>query len=149
MHSDLFLGSIIEPAMEELGLTVIRADQIGKPGMITAQVLEHVLKSRLVIADLSFHNPNVFYELSLRHVSRLPTVQVIRELDPLPFDLDQFRTIRINTNSIYTLVPKLAIYRAEVANQARRALEDPDAVDNPLSLFYPNLKISVGNPANG
>ena len=87
MHSDLFLGSIIEPAMEELGLNVIRADQIGKPGMITSQVLEHVLKSRLVIADLSFHNPNVFYELSLRHVSRLPTVQVIREADPLPFDL--------------------------------------------------------------
>jgi hypothetical protein len=149
MHSDLFLGSIIEPAMEELGLTVVRADQIGKPGMITSQVLEHVLKSRLVIADLSFHNPNVFYELSLRHVSRLPTVQVIREADPLPFDLDQFRTIRINTNTIYTLVPKLAIYRAEVANQARRALEDPDAVDNPLSLFYPNLKISMGSTVAG
>jgi Rad3-related DNA helicase len=149
MHSDLFLGSIIEPAMEELGLTVVRADQIGKPGMITSQVLEHVLKSRLVIADLSFHNPNVFYELALRHVSRLPTVQVIREADPLPFDLDQFRTIRINTNTIYTLVPKLAIYRAEVANQARRALEDPDAVDNPLSLFYPNLKISMGSTVAG
>jgi hypothetical protein len=149
MHADLFLGSIIEPAMEELGLTVIRADQIGKPGMITSQVLEHVLKSRLVIADLSFHNPNVFYELSLRHASRLPTVQVIREADPLPFDLDQFRTIRINTNTIYTLVPKLAIYRAEVANQARRALEDPDAVDNPLTLFSPNLKLSIATALGG
>jgi hypothetical protein len=74
---------------------------------------------------------------------------VIREADPLPFDLDQFRTIRINTNTIYTLVPKLAIYRAEVANQARRALEDPDAVDNPLTLFSPNLKLSIATALGG
>jgi len=64
-HADLFLGSIVEPAVEEFGLKVVRADRIGKPGMITAQIIEHVLKSRLVIADLSYHNPNVFYELCL------------------------------------------------------------------------------------
>ena len=61
-HADLFLNSIIEPAVEEFGLKVVRADQIGKPGMITAQTIEHVIRARLVIADLSFHNPNVFYE---------------------------------------------------------------------------------------
>ena len=93
-HSDLFLNSIVEPALEEFDLKVVRADQIGKPGMITSQVIEHVLKSRLVIADLSFHNPNVFYELCLRHVCRLPTVQIIRKADRIPFDLDQFRQYR-------------------------------------------------------
>ncbi len=34
-HSDLFLSSLVQPALEELGLTFIRADQIGEPGMIT------------------------------------------------------------------------------------------------------------------
>ncbi|HEV2754686.1 MAG TPA: hypothetical protein VG318_02775 [Actinomycetota bacterium] len=138
-HSDLFLSSLVEPALSEFELSVVRADQIGKPGMITTQILEYVVKARLVVADLSFHNPNVFYELSLRHVSRLPTVQLIRAADRIPFDLDQFRTIRIDTTSIFTLVPKLDVYRAEIANQARQVLNDPDAVDNPLTTFYPSL----------
>ncbi len=143
-HADLFLSTIVEPALEQFGLRVVRADQIGKPGMITAQVIEHVVKSRLVIADLSFHNPNVFYELSLRHACRLPTVQLIRASELIPFDLDQFRTIRVDTASIYTLVPQLETYKSEITNQVRRALEDPDAVDNPLSVFYPGLKVTLG-----
>ena len=124
-HADLFLGSIVEPALEEFGLKVVRADKIGKPGMITSQIIEHIFKLKLVIADLSFHNPNVFYELCLRHVCRLPTVQVIRSIDKIPFDLDQFRTIKIDTTSIFTLVPNLQTYKAEIASQVRTALRIP------------------------
>lgn len=141
-HADLFLGSIVEPALEEFALTVIRADKIGKAGMITAQILEYILKSKLVIADLSYHNPNVFYELSLRHACRLPTVQIIRKTDKIPFDLDQFRTIQVDTSSIYTMVPNLQTYKAEIATQVRMALKDPDSVDNPISTYYPNLKVA-------
>ena len=141
-HADLFLGSIVEPALEEFGLTVVRADRIGKPGMITAQIIEHVLMSKLVIADLSYHNPNVFYELCLRHVCRLPTVQIIRKADKIPFDLDQFRTIQIDTTDVFTLVPNLQTYKAEIATQVRMALKDPDSTDNPVSTYHPNLKVS-------
>ena len=126
--------------MEEFGLKVVRADKIGKPGMITSQIVEHIVKSRLVIADLSFHNPNVFYELALRHVCRLPTVQLIRKCDKIPFDLDQFRTIPIDTTSIFTMVPNLQTYRTEIAAQVRMALKDPDSVDNPVSTYYPSLR---------
>ncbi len=140
-HSDLFLGSIVEPALEEFKLKVVRADQIGKPGMITAQIIEYILKSKLVIADLSFHNPNVFYELSLRHACRLATVQIIRKGERIPFDLEQFRTIQIDTSSIYTLVPNIQTYKAEIANQVRTVLRNPDSVDNPLSTYYPNLRV--------
>ena len=38
-HADLFLGSIVEPALEEFGLRVVRADKIGEPGIITRQIL--------------------------------------------------------------------------------------------------------------
>jgi hypothetical protein len=141
-HADLFLGSIVEPALEEFGLSVVRADRISKPGMITSQILEYILKAKLVVADLSFHNPNVFYELALRHICRLPTVQVIRYMDPIPFDLDQYRTIQIDTTDIYSLVPKLEVYKAEIATQVRAALANPDSVDNPVSTYYPNLKVT-------
>lgn len=138
-HADLFLGSIVEPAIEHLGLKVVRADAIDKPGTITKQIIEYIIKSRLVIADLSFHNPNVFYELALRHAVRLPVVQIIRASDRIPFDLNQTRTIKIDTSDIYSLVPRIETYRSEIANQVRRALDDPDSVDNPITTFYPDF----------
>jgi hypothetical protein len=142
-HSDLFLGSIVEPALESLGLTVVRADAIDKPGTITRQIMEYLLRSRLVIADLSFQNPNVFYELAIRHAARLPVVQLIRSGDRLPFDVQQMRTIRIDTSDIYTLVPRIDTYRSEVASQVRRALDDPESVDNPIITFFPSFKVVI------
>ena len=142
-HADFMMTFIIEPAVKEFDLKVVRADQMGKPGMIGKQVIEHILKSRLVIADLSFHNPNVFYELCLRHTTRLPTVQVIRAVDKIPFDLNQYRTIPIETSNAYTLIPKLQTYTAQVATQVRRALQDSESGDNPISLYYPAAKLTL------
>ncbi|MBZ9821909.1 hypothetical protein [Mesorhizobium sp. CA4] len=141
-HSDLFLGSIVEPAMEPFKLAVVRADAIDKPGVITRQIIEYIMRSRLVIADLSFHNPNVFYELALRHAVKLPIVQVIRQSDRIPFDVNQMRTIPIDTTDIYSLVPRLDSYRAEVANQVRRALEPDHIVDTPISTYFPNMSVT-------
>lgn len=142
-HSDLFLGSIVEPALEQFSLQVIRADAIDKPGVITRQIIDYLLRARLVIADLSYHNPNVFYELAIRHAARLPVVQIIRAADRIPFDLNQVRTIKIDTSDIFSLVPKIDTYRSEIANQVRRALDNPDSVDNPITTFYPNLKVQI------
>ncbi|CNI54433.1 Uncharacterised protein [Yersinia frederiksenii] len=142
-HSDLFLGSIVEPAIEALGLKVVRADSIDNPGLITNQIIEYILRSKLVIADLSFHNPNVFYELALRHVSRLPTLQIVRKGYAIPFDIGNFRTIILDCSNIYTLIPKLETYKSEIAAQARRALDDPDATENPVTSVYPNLSLKL------
>lgn len=140
-HSDLFLGSIVEPALATFGLRVIRADAIDKPGMITRQVIEYILRARLVIADLSFHNPNVFYELALRHATRLPIVQIIRAGDRLPFDIHQMRTIVVDNRDIYALVPKIETYRSEIASQVRRALESDSEIDTPISTYFPGFKV--------
>lgn len=143
-HSDLFLNYVVEPAITELGLKMVRADLIGKTGMIGPQIVEHVLRSRLVIVDLSFHNPNVFYELCLRHVSGLPTVHIIRQADSIPFDIQQCRTIPIDTTDIYSLVPKLEIHRSEIAQQARQALENESQIaENPITVYFPGLKVHI------
>jgi len=141
-HSDLFLESIVRPALEKASLNVVRADEIEKAGAITKQIIEYLLRARLVIVDLSFHNPNVFYELAIRHMVRKPVVQIIRSADRLPFDVNQMRTIQIDTTDIYSLVPQLQIHQAEIATQVRNALEDPDSVDNPVSIHFPKLQIS-------
>ena len=99
------------------------------------------MKSKLVVADLSFHNPNVFYELAIRHAARLSVVQIIRKTDRIPFDLNQVRTIQVDNTDIYSLVPKIETYRAEIASQVRRVLDDPDLVDNPITTFYPGYRL--------
>lgn len=142
-HSDLFLEHIVEPALSKLNINVVRADKIGKPGMITKRVLEFVLRSRLVVADLSFHNPNVFYELSLRHACGLPAIQIIRDRDRIPFDLKDFDTIQIDDSSVYSLIPKLEVYRSQLATQARAAIEDDATVDNPILTYFPNLQVTL------
>ena len=108
--------------------------------MISGQVIEYILKSRLVVADLSFHNPNVFYELCLRHVTGRPTVHIIRKGDKIPFDIGNFRTIEIAMDDKYHLVAELDVYRAEIANQARQVLASDHSRDNPILAFCPNAR---------
>jgi hypothetical protein len=142
-RSDLFLNHLVEPALREFGLKVVRADKIGESGMITSQILEHILRGRLVIVDLSFGNPNVFYELCVRHAAKLPIVQLIRKQDKIPFDVDQVRTIPIDTLGIYALVPQLETYRSEIATQVRQSLANPENVSNPLTVFCPGFQVCL------
>ena len=75
---DAFEG-IIKPAVEPLGYKPVRADHLKSPGKITDQVIEIITEAPLVIADLTDLNANVFYELSLRHISEKPVVHIIHK----------------------------------------------------------------------
>ena len=145
-HADLFMGSLLEPALQEFGFSVIRADKIGEAGMITSQIIEYIVHSKLVVADLSFHNPNVFYELALRHAVRKPIVQICRAADRLPFDVGQQRTVVVDTTNIYTLVPQLSSLQALIATQIRKTLEEGVEVENPLSVFAPTFWAHLPHP---
>ncbi|MEV4926372.1 hypothetical protein [Streptomyces roseoverticillatus] len=84
---------MIAPACERYGITAMRADGIAHAGDINEQICRHVIESDLVIADVSGGNPNVMYELGLRHVTGKPTIH-IGEAGQLPFDIASIRTIR-------------------------------------------------------
>lgn len=141
-HSDMVLNALIEPALKEFKLRVIRGDRIGSPGMITSQVLEHVMRSGLAIVDMSFHNPSAFYEMAIRHACALPVVQITRKVNKPPFDVNQVRTVIIDTTDVYTLVPKLETYRSEIATQVRAALAD-EKTGNPITVFFPGVKVTI------
>jgi hypothetical protein len=94
-----------------------------------------------VVADLSFHNPNVFYELCLRHVTGKPTLHLIREKDSIPFDVNNFNTIKIDTADVYTVLAKLDTNRALIAQQVRQVLADGVSRNNPILAFCPNARL--------
>lgn len=85
------LEEVIDPACGAYGFVVVRSDRIARPGEITDQVCRHLRDAYLVIADLSGANPNVMYELGLRHTTGKLTIQ-IGERGNLPFDVNMIRT---------------------------------------------------------
>jgi hypothetical protein len=139
-HSDAILSSYVEKALAtvEPKLRVVRADKITQPGMITKQVLEYLLKSRLVVADLSYHNPNVFYELAVRHATGKPIIHIKRTSDPIPFDNKDFRTIDIAFDDKFDILAQIETVRSAIAQFSRQSLSAGDNSDNPLLIYFPD-----------
>ncbi len=108
-RADNIYNHIVKPAVGDI--IPVRADLLDSPGVITNQVVELLLESELVIADLTGGNPNVYYELALRHISRKPCIQLIEEGEALPFDIANMRTVQVNSRDL------------ESANRCREDLE--------------------------
>lgn len=78
---------VIDPALKPLGFTTHRADLTDESGLITTQIVNQLINADLIVADLTGHNPNVFYELALRHAFGKPFIQIIHKTERLPFDV--------------------------------------------------------------
>ncbi len=129
-RSDQVLKHIIAPASKDCGYETIRADEISEPGIITSQVIQHLLEDALVIADLTGRNPNVFYELAIRHAVRKPIVQLIQIGEPIPFDVAQSRTIQVDHHDL----DSVARCRDELVKQIQAVEKNPTDVDTPISV---------------
>ena len=76
-----------------MGYAVCRSDAISESGYITTQIIKHLVEDALVIADLSGRNPNVFYELAIRHAKDKPVILMCQEGEDIPFDNAGLRVI--------------------------------------------------------
>ena len=96
--------------------------------MITTHVLELLRRADLVIADLSEHNPNVFYELALRHGVNRPCVHLIQKEQRIPFDISLMRTIPYNLRD----PDELENARHQLEKQVATVLSRNDNSPNPI-----------------
>ncbi len=69
---DRYYAEIYVPAIKEAGFEPVRADELFTTGSVVEQIWEQIEKAKLLLADLSGKNPNVFYELGLAHAAREP-----------------------------------------------------------------------------
>ena len=84
---------VVRPVLEDHGFRCVRADEVHTSGVIMDQVREHMRSASLVLCDLTFENPNVFYELGVAHVLDKPTILISQNPANIPFDVRHLRVI--------------------------------------------------------
>jgi hypothetical protein len=94
-HADMVLHRIIEPSFNAVfpECKVIRSDKHSQPGSIPDSIVRYISNSDICVADLSFLNSNVFYELGICHALRKTVIHIAKNGTKLPFDNYQQYTI--------------------------------------------------------
>ncbi|MGH7333389.1 MAG: tetratricopeptide repeat-containing protein [Candidatus Rokuibacteriota bacterium] len=123
---------LIDPVLTRLGIVGRTTGEIVEAGNIVRDMFELLLTRDLVIADVSIHNANVFYELGIRHALRDKRTFLIRfKGDPMPFDNLTERYFEYDRDNPGASVDRL--HEALV-----RTLESP-AKDSPVFRSLPDL----------
>ena len=78
----------IAPAVEAAGMEPLRSDLDLRGGVVHRSMFERILLCEYAIADLTTTNPNVMYELGIRHATRrVSTLPIFAEHQPIPFNV--------------------------------------------------------------
>jgi len=128
-RADQLLKHVIRPAAAKCGFEAVRSDRVAKPGLITEQIITHLLDDPMVVADLAQQNPNVFYELAIRHMVRKPFVLLAEPGQKLPFDVGTLRAIYVDLKD----PDSWRETHKQLIEQSRSAVDDPDGISNPIS----------------
>jgi hypothetical protein len=119
---DRYYQEIYVPGIKDAGFEPVRADELFSTGSVMEQIWEQIDKAKILLADLSGKNPNVFYELGLSHAARKPVVFAASQVDDVPFDLRHLRVIIYDVRE-----PDWAArLRKSVADYLRNAARDPE-----------------------
>ena len=131
---------IVRPAATQVDLVALRADEIGQPGNVNLQVINHVLNAGVAVADVTGANPNVYYELGIRHAFGLPVVLITEE--SLPFDIVQERAIFFDHANLKTV----AKAKDQVVEHLETLRDNPDAVESPIERAADLRRLGEGSP---
>jgi hypothetical protein len=124
--ADGLINTVIKPILEELQFEVYVPHEMTDPGSITRRVIQHLLDDELVVANLTGLNPNVMYELAVRHATGRSVVVLAESGTVLPFDVSDERTIFF-TNDMTGVVEVKSHFKTMVV----AAMQD-HTPDNPI-----------------
>jgi hypothetical protein len=93
-QTDPIYFECIRPVCNDLALEVRRADDFFSAREVMADVWAGICAAKLVVADCTGRNPNVFYEIGLAHAVGQPAILITQSADDVPFDLRSLRHIQ-------------------------------------------------------
>jgi CheY-like chemotaxis protein len=127
-RSDQIFSYVIKSAVERFGYEAIRGDHISQPGLINSQVFEHLMEDDLAIADLTGKNPNVYYELAIRHGADKPVINIKEVSESLAFDVVGMRTIDVD----FRFLDSMDKCKEEIIKQIQTIEDGSGKIDSPI-----------------
>ena len=132
---DAVWEEILQPAVPP-GFEAKRTDELRQPGLIDRMYTEWLFDADIVLADLTFGNSNVYYELGIRQaLSKKGTVLVACQGTKLPFDVRNQSVI----NYDYFAAPSLRAFQAALCEAIDKA--SIQELDSPVHVFLPGLVV--------
>ena len=130
----------IKPAIVDAGLEPVRGDQERTGGIIHVPMFGRLLLSEFVVADLTLSNPNVFYELGIRHTARpFTTVPIFAAIRPIPFDVALVRAIPYTLESGKLTMEGAAALKAALGARLGEAIRGAASEDSPIYQLIPSF----------
>ncbi|MEX0926951.1 MAG: TRAFs-binding domain-containing protein [Dehalococcoidia bacterium] len=146
---DAVYEKAIKPAAHDCDLEVIRADEEVVGGFVHTAMYERLLLAEIVLADLTLANPNVFYELGVRHAARpRSTVLMFAKRASgrqLPFDLAPIRAIPYELLDGVMSDEEVVRLESELKQRLQIAREDREVQDSPIFQLikgYPGISLA-------
>jgi hypothetical protein len=125
-----YYDQIYKPAIEKAGLRPMRADvEIFGAGKITDQVWQGIKAAKILVAELTTRNPNVFYELGVAHALRKPVILIGSNENDVPFDLRNIKVIYYDVSDPFwgrTLIDRLAEEILAAIKNPKEAIFKPE-----------------------
>lgn len=95
---------LIKPAVETLSIKCIRCDEIAEAGWIHSKMFKHIYESEIAVVDITSLNPNVFYELGIRHaLVKAVTILIRKKGTMMPFNIQGFQIIEYDPKSLSSI----------------------------------------------
>jgi len=138
-HADDVFDFIIKPAAERAGYFPHRGDHSAKPGKITDQMFDAIFEDDLIVAILTYQNPNVFFELAVAQSAARPVILMLLHGVDVPFDIKDHRVI------YYDLRPR-PLFKGKYTDQLYRSLREIETDTNLRVPFAPG-KSPLGSDA--
>ena len=136
INFDAVHDELITPALEAIGLSGGTTGEFLQQGVIHEDMFREIVSADVVIADISIHNANAFYELGIRHALRDRYTVMIRadkHTDSHVFDLKPERYLPYNLDNPSESIDKLVT--------AIKATTENAAPDSPVFRLLPGLSV--------
>lgn len=114
------IDAVIQDLKPQYNLELIRVDKLLRPHSITETIRNEIAKSEFVIADLTGHNPNVYYELGYATGIQKDCIHIAEKSNSnLPFDVAQITTIFYEIDDMKT-------FKSSLKEMMTYVLENPN-----------------------
>jgi hypothetical protein len=97
---DRIYKDFIQPTVWHCGFSCAKADKLFSPTPIMEDIWIQICKSKVIVADITGKNPNVFYEIGIAHTLGKPVIMITQDKTDFPFDVSHIRHFQYTDDAI-------------------------------------------------